>query len=435
MVPEGGTKDVPIAVLDSGDEEPWRTKVPLIDLTMDLYEENHDAPQPPSKSGAVKASCSSAAPLRNIPPSATSSGTRLRAKFGRPLLQTSLNRSPSTPARDSPPQPIFRNDSEAPVKISPHLSIKTGTATWSRAAPSKGPVLAPLDTDDSSQSAGVSDQDSSSIDNVDSNEMVLEEEDDSDEMNEDEFGGEELEGIESPEYLSLRSRLSPNSFADENDLDIDTVMRDSSATPTKRPSRNKPSLRKSPPTSIPDSIGDSSPLLQRLKQQRSKGPLKTSARDGLPKDENQEKSIEEDPADQVEIKKLQEKLEKFIISMQDDHATTVRWLLKDARMGVENNDSLFIDQVSPFAGLKPVTFTPESIVPKNATTITIDSHVSLPSFMVFNSTNGSSSARRRLEKPGSKSLQQQSQMGSHEYQDTIPTRQFVEMSYHLMTKS
>lgn len=80
--------------------------------------------------------------------------------------------------------------------------------------------------------------------------------------------------------------------------------------------------------------------------------------------------------ERLETGNLQEGLQRFYETMQEDHANTVRWLLYDARKAIEDREPLFMDEVSPFASLEPDHVTPESVIPDEYTTVNINFYVS-----------------------------------------------------------
>lgn len=121
--------------------------------------------------------------------------------------------------------------------------------------------------------------------------------------------------------------------------------------------------------SLAQTIGSSSPLLIRLKEQRSR--RRGSARRFPPPEEE----VEDENA-------LYTKMEKFLVGfeqkMTSDHATTVRWILHDANKPIENADSKFMDKVSPFASMPAVHILPSATVPDGETAIRMETFVRIP---------------------------------------------------------
>lgn len=147
-------------------------------------------------------------------------------------------------------------------------------------------------------------------------------------------------------------------------------------TPSKRTSRGRPSSQKS----FDQSVGTDSPLATRHKEKKSRlnneydgtrrgeSPRAVMARRSLSMDQQSR-------APQPNIVELEDSLYQSQQRVLDDHAETVRWLLHDAKRAVERTKSVFMDNVSPFASMQPVTALPGP-EPEGMNTLKLDTFVS-----------------------------------------------------------
>ena len=110
---------------------------------------------------------------------------------------------------------------------------------------------------------------------------------------------------------------------------------------------------------VESTIGTESPLLERIRQRRLRG----TASDAQVGEVSFEKST------------LEYHLKQFEVSMEEDHTTTVRWLLHDARRA-STSLSRFADEESPFTSATSVLWEPGTLVPVGCTKVKVESHVS-----------------------------------------------------------
>jgi hypothetical protein len=130
------------------------------------------------------------------------------------------------------------------------------------------------------------------------------------------------------------------------------------------------------------SIGSTSPLLIRLKEQRSRTRNSTSNPQVLPTPQRKEKPRQDISDDGVEPdQEIIAKIEHFLVDFQqkmlNDHATTARWMLHDARMAVKSSKPKCVDDKSPFASLSPVEVPPGSSLPESVPLVKMESNVSV----------------------------------------------------------
>jgi hypothetical protein len=81
--------------------------------------------------------------------------------------------------------------------------------------------------------------------------------------------------------------------------------------------------------------------------------------------------------DQEIIAKIEHFLVDFQQKMLNDHATTARWMLHDARMAVKSSKQKCVDDKSPFASLRPVEVPPGSSLPESVPLVKMESNVSV----------------------------------------------------------
>ena len=110
---------------------------------------------------------------------------------------------------------------------------------------------------------------------------------------------------------------------------------------------------------VESTIGTESPLFERMRQRRLRGATSDAQVD----------------RDLTNNMTLESHLRKFEVSMEDDHATTVRWLLHDARRA-STSISRFADDGSPFASAQSVLWVPGTPILPGDTKVRIESHVS-----------------------------------------------------------
>ena len=156
-----------------------------------------------------------------------------------------------------------------------------------------------------------------------------------------------------------RSRIPPadEPEEDEGEEGDSQILRVSPDTPSKKSSRGAPKTNSQ--NSVGTSIGSSSLLVSRLKQKLSTSKLK---------------------GNHPSISSLEDSLHGFEEGMREDHALTVRWLLNDSKEAVVEAKPLFMDKVSPFAGMKSVQVLPGEVVPSGMTTLKLDSYVGVQAF-------------------------------------------------------
>ncbi|KAH7327297.1 hypothetical protein BKA65DRAFT_65457 [Rhexocercosporidium sp. MPI-PUGE-AT-0058] len=121
---------------------------------------------------------------------------------------------------------------------------------------------------------------------------------------------------------------------------------------------------------VVSSIGSTSPLITRLRQQqqqqqlsrtiasperRSQSPRELMARRG--------KSAAKSDTQKVDEPDLEERLRSFLQGMRDDHAMSTRYTLADAREAALEMNTLAVDKISPFTSMKSVVLEPGAPVP------------------------------------------------------------------------
>lgn len=82
-----------------------------------------------------------------------------------------------------------------------------------------------------------------------------------------------------------------------------------------------------------------------------------------------------------EIKRIEDRIADFWEDFEKDHATTVKWLLHDARQA-SGRLSSFTDDESPFASAESVAIVPGTPIPPGQSKLNIEVHVSRP--ILFN---------------------------------------------------
>lgn len=129
------------------------------------------------------------------------------------------------------------------------------------------------------------------------------------------------------------------------------------------------------------SIGSESPLLIRLKEQRSRSRSRKST--------NHQASYTSRPVDDAQIDTPEEvkspdpaaiaKIENFLVDldhkMNNDHATAVQWILYDSKKGLENRKPISTEEESPFTSLKSVHIRPGVLPPEGAPLVHSESTV------------------------------------------------------------
>jgi len=152
-------------------------------------------------------------------------------------------------------------------------------------------------------------------------------------------------------------------------------------TPPRASSRPRRRRRRNSQVSINHSIGSSSPLLTRLKEQNSKASNSNSRpAPGNPSPEVdmwQQTLLgdEQTEEERLSISKLKQSLQAFDQGMQDDHAATVRWLLHDAQRDIQERKLLFMDNKSPFAGMGSVQLAASDALPEGCIKVKMESYV------------------------------------------------------------
>ncbi|KAL5327773.1 hypothetical protein ACEPPN_005478 [Leptodophora sp. 'Broadleaf-Isolate-01'] len=136
------------------------------------------------------------------------------------------------------------------------------------------------------------------------------------------------------------------------------------------PSRNSDSGHQSQENAI-SSIGSTSPLITRLRQQKKQQQVSHS--EPSPEHQNRSQSPRElmarrgksgakaDPHE--DAPDLEDRLHGFRQEMRDDHALSTRYILADAREAALEMNTLAVDEISPFASMKSVVLEPGASVP------------------------------------------------------------------------
>jgi hypothetical protein len=178
------------------------------------------------------------------------------------------------------------------------------------------------------------------------------------------------------------SPLGRNSPHDENGVGREEDERSEKPYDLRGDSSRHPSLDgPDSQESLGRSIGSTSPLLIRLKEQRNRvgNPPSDS---NFPRSSPQEEILERNGSfesgsqnqDSTDAK-IKQFLLNFEREMLDDHAASVRWLLYDSKQPVEHPDP-FLEEISPFASKEPVSMLPGSvIIPEVATTVKMETFV------------------------------------------------------------
>jgi len=170
--------------------------------------------------------------------------------------------------------------------------------------------------------------------------------------------------------------------------DIDPSAEDNDIpTPADTPSRKIPGDNAAYQRPIPDSVADSggmsSPVRTRKDQATLQVPRTYPKRNESPREVmGRNKGKEREPTKEQQtqtISQLEESLRAFQRNMNDDHALTVRHLLRDARKAETAREQLFIDDVSPFPSQGAIQISQKDPFPKGAKAERFKSIVSWPS--------------------------------------------------------
>lgn len=129
------------------------------------------------------------------------------------------------------------------------------------------------------------------------------------------------------------------------------------------------------------SIGSASPLLIRLKEQRSRTRKSTSNHQGQPTSQPGDVAPQDIPdegelEDPAAIAKIEHFLSDLVQKFHDDHATAVQWILYNAKRGVESRKSICVEEESPFSSLNSVHISPGTLLPDGVPVVHSESTVS-----------------------------------------------------------
>ena len=180
------------------------------------------------------------------------------------------------------------------------------------------------------------------------------------------------------EALTANTRVSKNR-AQGNDHDMEGVQEPPAGrrTRTRRDSLDGTDSQKS----FDRSIGSTSPLLVRLKEQRGRPRTSTSNPPQAPatppkKEKARQEVLDEDqPLDQESLAMIDNFLADLERVTLDDHATAVRWTLHDTRRAVGNTKPICVDVKSPFESLTSIRLAPGAELPEGAVIVNMESVV------------------------------------------------------------
>jgi hypothetical protein len=176
------------------------------------------------------------------------------------------------------------------------------------------------------------------------------------------------------------SRMSSNSYDEMEGVEKSPTM---PGVRTRQDSLDGPDSQES----FDQSIGSSSPLLTRIREQRTRSRPSTSNPQAQTTPQKKGKGCaverqDDKPLDQETLAKIDSFLVDFEKKTLDDHATAVSWILYDTRQAVRETKPICVDEKSPFESLTSVAVRPGDPLPEGVPLVTMESMVRLNTVLI-----------------------------------------------------
>jgi hypothetical protein len=132
--------------------------------------------------------------------------------------------------------------------------------------------------------------------------------------------------------------------------------------------------------SFDQSTGSSSPLLTRIREQRTRSRPSTSNPQAqtTPQKKGKGRAVERQDDKSLDQETLA-KIDSFLIDFEkktlDDHDTAVSWILYDTRQAIRETKPTCVDEKSPFESLTSVAVRPGDPLPEGVSLVRMESIV------------------------------------------------------------